>query len=73
MTRPAMKLIISEGSTKKIKTPMSAAIKSWRDYGIDTYSNSEHLKLYASYFVDCLHLADGTDRLYPNIGKELPL
>jgi len=48
---------------------MTAAIKSWRDYGIDMYSNSEHLKCYVSYFVDFLHLADGTDGLYPNVGK----
>lgn len=42
---------------------MSVAIKSWRDYGIDMYSNSEHFKQYVSYFVDFLRLADGTDRL----------
>jgi len=52
---------------------MIVAIKSWRDYDIDMYSNSEHLKRYASYFVDFLHLAGGTDRLYPNVAKELPL
>ena len=37
------------------------------------YSNFEHLKRYVSYFLDFLHLADGTDSLSRNVGNELPL